>query len=227
MVITYNFSVSHCLKQESIKLKTVTTFDDQSKNSSSIGSFLLLLIICTGCPPQSNCLKGELKFEPPSFASGTVNRTQGSFYNNGTGLYALLIDLSYSPGVTEFKHASIVSTPPHPFGTSQVLRLNNSALSFDLTVATQNVKFEYLYEGGIINLGAKGNTNIYIGPLGDMPAPLIINGVTIWKTNVHDILNPQGVWTAQTGEINLKHPADIGGLIIGGTELFLDNFCTN
>jgi len=200
----------------------------QGRNhASSIIIFSILLFICTGCPPPPNCAKGELNFEPPTFVAGTVYSTAGPLFNNGRGLYAGLMEFTHASGSTELKYASIDSIPPHPFGAGQVLRLSIAALNFDLTAATKSVKFEYLYQGGIINIGAKGNTNVYIGPLRAMPSPLTINGVTIWKTNVQHIINPQGVWVAQTGVIHLKHSTDIGGLIIGGAELFVDNFCTN
>jgi hypothetical protein len=124
-------------------------------------------------------------------------------------------------------HSEILNTPPHPFGTNQVIRMNNDVLNFDLTQNTLHAEFEYLDQGGTINLSAHGSGGMYIGNMSAMPVNMIINGVSVTKTNVQNILNAQGVKVAEKGMILLKSNTDIGGMVIGGQELFLDNFCFN
>lgn len=69
--------------------------------------------------------------------------------------------------------------------------------------------------------------NLYIGNMFTMPATMVINGVTIIKSNVQDFKSPQGVKVAEKGIITLAYSSDIGGMLIGGEELYLDNFCFN
>jgi len=187
----------------------------------------IIAVIITGCPNPATCSKGELRFENPPFVLGTTYSSPGSLYNNGMGLTASLNKITLASGLQGFNHSNILNNPPHPFGTNQVIRMNNTVLSFDLAQNTQKVEFEYLDQGGTINLGAKGTAHLYIGNMYIMPASMVINGVSITKSGVSDILNPQGVKVAEKGLITLKYNADIGSMIIGGQELFLDNFCFN
>jgi hypothetical protein len=97
--------------------------------------------------------------------------------------------------------------------------MNNTMLSFDLKQNTQQAEFEYLDYVGTINLGARGRTNLYVGNMSAFPASTIINGVTIKKSKVVVITNPQGVRVAEKGTITLSYTSDIGGKVIGCQEL--------
>jgi 1,4-dihydroxy-2-naphthoyl-CoA synthase len=88
-------------------------------------------------------------------------------------------------------------------------------------------EFGYLDQGRFINLGARGAASMYFGSMYAMPASMVINGVTITKSNVQEFFNPQGVKVAETGLVRLAYSPDIGSMIIGGQELHLDNFCFN
>ena len=181
-----------------------------------------------GCnPTPSACVKGYLDFETPTFVLGTVYNSPGFLYNSSNGLAVALIKFTSVAGSQTFNQSKILQPPPFPFGTGNVLRMNNTALNFDLKQGTQKASFEYLDQGGTINLGAHGSGNLYIGNMSALPVNIVINGVTIDKSNVHDILNAQGTKVGETGTITLKFSPDIGGMIIGGQELFLDNFCFN
>lgn len=151
----------------------------------------------------------------------------GQVYNNRHGLYAGINSITFPSGLKGFNYGEIVSNPPHAFGTGQILRMNNTVLIFDLQQNTQKAEFEYLDEGGTINFGARGGANIYIGTMYAMPANMIINGLKITKSNVRHIKNPQGVKVAEKGIITLTFSSDIGSMIIGGQEMYLDNFCFN
>jgi len=187
-----------------------------------------IVILLTGCPPNPvSCGKGQLDFEPPSFVLSTAYTSPGFLYNNGNGLAVVLDSITYQSGLHGFNHSDILNAAPHPFGTNQIIRMNNTVLSFDLKQYTRNVEFEYLDQGGTINLSAHGSANMYIGNIGAMPSTLISNGVTVTKSNVTVLTNPQGVRVAEKGVITLKFNSDIGGMTIGGQELFLDNFCFN
>jgi hypothetical protein len=105
--------------------------------------------------------------------------------------------------------------------------MNNTALNFDLKVHTLRGEFDYLDQGGTINLGAHGSANMFVGNISALPANLVINGVTFNKINVQVIMNPQGTRVAEKGTIIFKSNTDIGGMLVGGQELFLDNFCFN
>ncbi len=175
------------------------------------------------------CVRGELRFESPQFPLGRKYTTSTQIYNDGKGLAANIVKLTtqISPPVTFFNFGEIQSTPPHPFGNKQVIRLNTTSLVFDLRQNTKKVEFDYLDKGGTINLGIVVDPSLYIGSMYLLPSPLTIRGVTITKSNVQDITNPLKVKIAEKGTITLTSSKDIGSLIIGGQELFLDNFCFN
>lgn len=197
------------------------------KQSICLFTFAIALF-CTGClKPPIACVKGELRFEAPIFPLGKTYTALGLVYNNGNGLAVGIDSLTYTSGLRGFNQSEILQGPSLPFGTGQVLRMNNTRLNFDLKQGTQKAEFEYLDQGGTINLGARNATGMYIGGMYAMPASMVINGVTVKKSNVQNILNPQGVKVAEKGTITLIFSPDIGGMMIGGQELFLDNFCFN
>jgi hypothetical protein len=100
-------------------------------------------------------------------------------------------------------------------------------LSLDLPQKTRRVEFEYLFQGGVINLGAKSNKNIYIGSVYNLANPLTINGVKITRLKVIDIKNANNQKIAEKGIIRLTHASDMDSLIIGGQEIMIDNICVN
>ena len=176
-------------------------------------------------PVLSTCTKGNLDFEAPTFTLGQQFTVVSSpVYNNGNGLAVSTANFTHVSGATSF-NLSEITTPPHPFGSGQVMRMNNTALSFDLEKETTTASFDYLDEGGTINFRAQGV--VYTGSMYSMPTVQTISGVTVKKSNVLDILNPQGVKVAEKGTITIYYSPDIGGMLIGGQELFLDNFCFN
>ena len=178
-------------------------------------------------PVLSTCTKGNLSFEAPTFILGQqFTVVSSSVYNNGHGLAAGMANFTPTLGATSF-YQSEITKPPYPFGTGQVMRMNNTSLNFDLERATTTAQFEYLDQSETINLGVKGSGGMYIGNMSSMPTVQTINGVTIKKSNVKDILNPQGVKVAEKGTITLYYSSDIGEMLIGGQALFLDNFCFN
>jgi len=185
-------------------------------------------VLVTGCfPKPTTCNNGELRFETPLFALGTIYSSPSSIYNSGNGLAAVLTKITFSSGSQGFGHSDILNAAPFPFGTNQIIRMSNTVLDFDLKQNTHYVEFEYLDMGGTINLGAHGSANLYVGNISAMPASFIINGVTIRKKNVIVLNNPLGVRVGEKGMIILKYNSDIGGMMIGGQELWLDNFCFN
>ena len=192
-----------------------------------IAAFFLVRHFRSPAPSPSTCKKGELDFEAPTFTLGQqFTVVSSSVYNNGNGLAVSTANFMHASGATSFNQSEITK-PPHPFGSGQVMRMNNTALNFDLERETTTAMFEYLDEGGTINLNAKGSASMYVGSMYTMPTVQVIGGVTIKKSNVQDILNPQGVKVAEKGMIVLNYSPDIGGMLIGGQELFLDNFCFN
>ena len=191
-------------------------------------SLFLITVLVTGCfPKPTTCKNGELRFETPPFTLGTVYSSPSAVYNNGNGLAAVLANITLSSGSQSFGHSDILNAAPFPFGTNQIIRMNNTVLSFDLKSGTHYAEFEYLDQGGTINLGANGSANLYVGSISAMPVSLIINGVTIMKKNVTVLNNPLGVRVGEKGIITLKNSSDIGRMMIGGQELWLDNFCFN
>ncbi len=190
--------------------------------------FLTLAIALWGisCTPAPNsCKKGEIDFEAPLFTPGQIfNRLGMVVYNDGTGLAAGIDSITYVSGKRGLNQSEILSSPPHPFGAGQVLRMNNTVLQFDLKTGTQQATFEYLDQGGTINLSANGAAGAYIGSMYTMPVIMVINGVRIKKDHVQDILNSNGQKVAESGIIILTS-SRLADMRIGGQELFLDNFC--
>jgi hypothetical protein len=179
----------------------------------------------------ARCNRGALRFEDPTpgatFTLGMSYTKPVQIYNSGNGLVANISEIMFSTGAPLFVSGDIVKNPSHPFGTGQMIRLNNAVLKFDLKRNTHKAEFEYLEQGGTINLGARGAANTYVGSMYAMPTSMVINGVTITKSNVKDFLNSQGVKVAEKGIVRLTYSGDIGGMIIGGQEIYLDNFCFN
>ena len=177
----------------------------------------------------SGCGKGALDFEyltpGASFVLGTTYTGPALIYSSGDGLAVGIAEITLATGAKHFELGEIVNTTAHPFGKGQTIHLNNTALIFDLKRNTRSAEFEYLDQGGTINLGARGSTNVYVGSMDAMPVSMVINGVQITKTNVQEFLNPQGVKVGERGTIRLTYSGDIGGMIIGGQEMHLDNFC--
>jgi hypothetical protein len=178
------------------------------------------------------CGRGAVNFEHPTpggtFALGTpylVPATQ--IYNSGDGLAVVITHMTDLTGLQHFQSGKIVNAPPHPFGNGQMIHLNNAVLSFDLKQNTRRAEFEYLAKGGIINLGARSSSNMWVGSMYAMPASMVVNGVTITRSNVTDFLNSAGAKVGERGRIRLAYSGDIGGMIIGGQEIYLDNFCFN
>ena len=68
---------------------------------------------------------------------------------------------------------------------------------------------------------------LYRGNMWTMPSSSVINGVTVTKGSVVDLFNPAGVKIAEKGKITLSYSSDIGSMMVGGSEMFLDNFCLN
>ena len=189
-----------------------------------IVAFFLVRHFRSPAPSPSTCTIGELDFETPTFTLGQTFTSPGSIYSVNR-ITAVLDAHTQVSGATSFNQSEITK-PPYPFGTNQVMRMNNTALSFDFG-GVKEVQFEYLDLGGTINLGAKGSGSMYIGNMSSMPAVQIINGVTIKKINVTDVLNAGGTKSGEKGTITLSHSTNISDMLIGGQELFLDNFCFN
>jgi hypothetical protein len=179
----------------------------------------------------ARCIRGALGFEDPTpgatFTLGMSYSNPVQIYNSGNGLAANISEITFATGSKLFGSGDIVNNPSHPFGTGQMIRLNNTVLKFDLRRNTHKAEFEYLEQGGTINLGARGAANTYVGTMYAMPTSMVINGVTIIKSNVKDFLNSQGVKVAEKGIVRLTYSGDIGDMIIGGQEIHLDNFCFN
>jgi len=76
---------------------------------------------------------------------------------------------------------TIVNKPALPLGSGQMIRLSGSVLNFDLRQGTRNLEFEYLDQGGTINLRVRNGLNLYIGNMSKMPTSMVINGVTVTK----------------------------------------------
>ncbi len=187
----------------------------------------LVALMGVGCFLLSSCCVAELRFDPPTFAVGKHYSSPGVVYNNGKGLSVNIGDLTSTSGSTYFGFGEIINSPPHPFGNGQMIRLGATTLNFDLTQGTRHVKFEYLDQGGTINLKPGGGVNLYIGNMWAMPPSNVINGITVTKSNVIDFFNPVGVKIAEKGTIDLSYSSDIGSMTVGGSEMFLDNFCLN
>ena len=96
----------------------------------------LVALLGTGCLLLSSCCIADLRFEPPIFAAGTHYSSPGLVYNNGKGLSVNVGDLISTSGSTYFGSGEIINSPPHPFGTGQMIRLGGAALYFDLTQGT-------------------------------------------------------------------------------------------
>jgi hypothetical protein len=177
------------------------------------------------------CNKGALGFEDPTpgatFTLGMSYSYPVQIYNSGDGLSTNIVEITLATGTKFFGSGEIVNISPHPFGSGQMIRLNNTVLNFDLRRTTHKAEFEYLDQGGTINLGARGAANTYVGSMYAMPTSMVINGVRITKSNVKYFLNSQGVKVAEKGIVSLTYSGDIGGMIIGGQEIHLDNFCFN
>jgi hypothetical protein len=184
---------------------------------------LTIVIHNGGC--SSTCDRGALDFEGVPFPAGTVYKAPAQIYNSGNGLSANISDITLLTGMQTFGSGEIVSKTPHPFGTGQVIHMSRTVLVFDLRQNTQKAEFQYLDQGGTINIGARSGANLFIADKYKMLASMVINGVKITKSKVQDYLNPMGVKVAESGVITLTYSSDIGGMIIGGEELFLDNFC--
>jgi hypothetical protein len=201
-----------------------------------IGCFLLFSCRNPEFPPgyvpvgrTTQCKKGDLRFEAPTFFLGKHYFSGGpQVYNSGKGLSVNIDALTAPTGLIFSGSGTIVNSPPHPFGNGQMIQLSVSVLNFDLRQGTRNAEFEYLDCGGTINLGARyGLSKGYIGNMSKMPTSMVINGVTVTKSNVTDVFGPVGVKVAEKGTITLTYSSDIGGMLIGGSEMFLDNFCFN
>mgnify|MGYP001290592623 CR=1 FL=1 len=185
---------------------------------------IAVTLFSTGCS-TNNCKKGELTFELPNFSLNTEYTTPGTIYSKGPA--AVIDQITYQSGQKSFGSGKIVNTTAYSFGSGQMIRMNNTVLNFDFRSGTTKAEFEYLDQGGTINLGAHGWANLYVGSMYNMPASMVINGVTITKSNVKDHFASPGVKSAETGVITLTFYQDIGSLVIGGQEMYLDNFCFN
>lgn len=173
---------------------------------------------------KPSCNRGELRFETPQFSLGTTYNVPGQIYSEINGFSVEIEDIIVPPQ-TLFISGEIQTNPPHPFGNGQMLLLNNAVLNFDLRQNTRKVEFEYLVMGGTINLGTVKSATLHTGTMSSLPAS--INGVVITRSNIQDITNAAKVKIAESGTITLTSKQDIGGLIIGGQEMYLDNFCFN
>lgn len=173
---------------------------------------------------KPTCTKGELRFETPQFSLGTTYNVPGQIYSETNGFSVGIEDIIVPPQ-TLFISGEIQTNPPHPFGNGQMIQLNNAVLNFDLRQNTRKVEFEYLVIGGAINFGAAQSAKLHIATMSSLPGS--INGVAITRSNVVDITNAVKLKIAEKGTITLTSKQDIGGLIIGGQEMFLDNFCFN
>src|SRR5437660_1244736 len=100
------------------------------------------------------CKKGDSRFETPTFTLGQKYGGPGPVYNNGKGLSVNIEAITQRTGQKFFGFGDIVVSPPHPFGNGQMIHLNVCVLSFDLPQGTHKVEFDYLDQGGTINLGA-------------------------------------------------------------------------
>jgi hypothetical protein len=185
----------------------------------------LVAFLGTSCLLLSSCCIADLRFQPPTFTAGKHYSSPDLVYNNGNGLSVNIGDLISTSGSTSFGFGEIIASPPHPFGTGQMIHLGGTALYFDLTQGTRHVEFEYLDQGGLINLRPSGGPKLYTGNMWTMPASSVINGITVTKSSVIDFSNPAGVKIAEKGKITLSYPSDIGSMMLGGSEMFLDNFC--
>ena len=185
-----------------------------------------LAILCTGCP-KSVCKQGSVDMEPPTFPLGKNFNATGPFYNDGSGLAASIVAITLPSGATFFNNATVVDGTNLSFGTHQVLRMNNVVLNFDLKQGTRTAQFDYYDQGGTINLGAGSGNVPYTGNMYVMPATQVMGAVIITKVNPRDIKNPQGIKIGEMGTILIKSATDLGGMKIGGQELYVDNFCFN
>jgi hypothetical protein len=196
--------------------------------------FLLLILVSllfqdcqTKVPLPVKCKRGGINFDSPAFVLGSKYSAPSQIYNNRRGLSVNIKEIYFSSGNKSFNWGEIINNQPHSFGSGNVINLNNTVLSLDLPQKTRIVEFEYLFQGGLINLGAKGNKNIYIGSMYNLANPLIINGVTINRLKVIEIKNTNNQKIAEKGIIRLTHASDMGSLIIGGQEIMIDNLCVN
>jgi hypothetical protein len=150
-------------------------------------AIILLGPKCRSSSTTSGCNNGELRFEPPTFVLGQKFTSIGQIYNDGHGLSVNINSMTSSGS---FGSGEIIKKPPHPFGTQQILHLNNAVLNIDLKRGTEKVEFEYLEKSGIVNLGAHGGVT-YIGSMYTMPASMLSNGVKTTKSSVKEFFNPQ------------------------------------
>jgi hypothetical protein len=139
------------------------------KNQILFSLLILVSLICQNCqnkgPFRVKCKRGGINFESPSFVLGSKYTAPSQIYNNRRGLSVNIKEILHSTGYNSFNWGEIINNQPHSFGSGNVFNYNNTVLSLDLPQNTYRVEFEYLFQGGIINLGAKSSKNIYIGSM--------------------------------------------------------------
>jgi hypothetical protein len=164
------------------------------------------------------------------FTGGHTYSSSQALYSVGA-LWVSIGNFTLANGTSVFNSGHIRVSPPSPtgggqvpFGAGQNIYLNNTSLIFDLRAGTQTVTFDYLDYGGTINFGISGSAP-YVGYMSNLPTS--IGGATIKKYNVADLRNPQGAKVAERGTITMNHTQNVGGMRVGGQELYVDNFCFN
>ncbi|MEN8005917.1 MAG: T9SS type A sorting domain-containing protein [Candidatus Krumholzibacteriota bacterium] len=188
------------------------------KSNLRILTILLLSLLLSG-----NALADNVTFD---------NEPLGTFYGIPSGMlpgafmfheYGANLHLAnfYSGGTPYFNYAQIDPMYGSPifFGTNQTLEINNVGVLFDFSSAA-DVTFEYLNQGGSVNMQVNGFGVVLEGPNLASLAGLVAPGVTM---NVTTIAVPGG---GVKGLVTLTGP--VATMQVGGQELWIDHVrCDN
>ena len=139
----------------------------------------------------------------------------GDHMFNEDGLDAFCELYTDAFGGTQFGNARVDPAFP-PFGTSQILTINNIGVRYDLTAVgvVDRVRLEYFDGAGTENLQVNGGT-LYVGELNLVPAN-IAAGVT---ATVFENVGPGYTY----GVLLLE--GDVQTFVIGGQQFAIDNVC--
>lgn len=160
-------------------------------------------------------------FEAPLTAGtnyGTpAGNAPGAVVLTSHGISMSVLDFAFVGGGGTFNVAT-VTPPPAPFGSGQVLRLNNIGVQFDFTAlpfAVGEVQVEFLNQGGSENLQVNGSpVPIDAGDLAAAPATIAGVNVSVFTSSAAG---------GKKGVLLLRGP--VKTLRLGGQEFWIDNVC--